>query len=176
MGSPQPKRPKLAVQESSTHSAGDISLRVTSEAFGGPSMWDSQHQLWFEREKNRKFRDSLIRTDDGQKIICSKKDLMTLSDYFLAMFSSEEYRESDSCDLHLHNTSGQDFQVLLSLYYSKEKVPISVHLGNRVICPIRGWMLSFYPSRFKFCREKVCLTNRRRRSPQTVDNVLPPRE
>lgn len=121
MASPKEKRRKVASGESSTCPAAHLKLRVTADAFGGSSRWDSQHQFWLKREKIRKVWDLLIRTNDGQKIICSKKDLMALSDYFRVMFFHEDYRESGSDDLTLHDTSGPDFEVLLSLYYFKRR-------------------------------------------------------
>lgn len=122
MDTSQAKRPRITVEESSSSCAEDSGLRIMSDTFGSSIIWDSQQQLWLERVYNRKFWGIIIRTDDGHEIICSKKDLVTFSDFFLAMFSNDEYREASSNDLFLPNTSGKDFEVLLSLHYLKEKV------------------------------------------------------
>lgn len=123
MGSPQEAYAKLTVPESPICCTDASNLRLGSEIFEKSLIWDSQHRLWIEKDKHRSFWDVVIRTEEGHQILCSRKDLAGFSPFFLAMFSNEDYQEAHAKDLPLRDTCGKDFEVLLALHYSKEKVP-----------------------------------------------------
>eukprot|EP00884_Botryococcus_braunii_P014919 jgi/Botrbrau1/23428/Bobra.0051s0069.1 len=125
MASPNAKRAKVAVNDGSACVVFQTSLRMSRDHFLSSAVFDSQHQFWLDRAKNKKLWDVVIRTDDDHETLCSKKDLANFSDYFLSMFSNENYREADCNDVTLMNTNGSDFEVLVSLYYSREKAPLT---------------------------------------------------
>lgn len=66
-----------------------------------------------------------LRTDDGRSIVTSKNDLEKMSEYFKCMFSNDAYLEAGADKMDLRETSGSDLEVLLSIYYLREKVPIT---------------------------------------------------
>jgi hypothetical protein len=115
MASPNAKRARVAVTDGPACVVSETSLRMSRDDFVSSAVFDSPHQFWLDRAKNKKFWDVVIRTDDGHQTLCSKKDLASFSDYFLSMFSEENYREADCNDVTLLNTIGSDFEVLLSL-------------------------------------------------------------
>eukprot|EP00884_Botryococcus_braunii_P014912 jgi/Botrbrau1/23421/Bobra.0051s0064.1 len=125
MGSPQIKRARVAVNDPSECCSSQNNLDITRDDIFSSSILDSQHRLWVEREKYKHLWDVVVQTDGGQEILCSKKDLFTFSEYFGCTFSNDSYREAKSHTLVLHETDGDDFEVLVSLHYSKDMASLT---------------------------------------------------
>lgn len=91
--------------------------------FGFPDLHEHPWPGIYEDSDRSKHWDHTLRTDDGYSIVCSKADLISFSDAFECMLSNTNaFLESCTNKTDLHETSGGDLKVLLSLYYLREKV------------------------------------------------------
>lgn len=83
---------------------------------------------WRSRKEN-KFWDVFLLFDDGEQLLCSKRDLCIMSQYFATMFEGD-FAESSEQKVPIKDVDSSVMEKMVESYYTR-KVRFPLHVGSQ---------------------------------------------
>lgn len=82
------------------------------------SFRERNKQLWLSRHSSNKFWDITIVCRDGTEILCCRKDLCIMSEYFDRMFHGS-FAESESWRITIDGVEGPILERMIGYFYEQ---------------------------------------------------------
>lgn len=95
---------------------------------------ERNRNLWLSRGSNTRLWDVTLTCSDGTEIVCCRKDLSVMSEYFERMFNGS-FAESESSVIEISSVDGSILRRMIAYFYEQRVSPGLMIDASYVQCP-----------------------------------------